>query len=184
MLRDPEQRAHHLMRVLIYLSGPPCIDFSIAGGQRGTDGNTGQLFLDDAEGALETDAPITISEIVLGILDAHLITFLQQKVDRLRTRYVAAWRILRCNRHSDQYTNRRRIFIFGIKREYLRSGLDPGTVDLFPPDPLSPEASSRTSSSPSAGWVELNTDDACFASFSGTDITYCVSHKYLLRRCV
>ena len=76
MLTDPEQRAHHLARVLIYLSGPPCIDFSIAGGQRGTDGNTGQLFLDDAEGALETDAPIAISEIVLGILDAHLITFL------------------------------------------------------------------------------------------------------------
>ena len=134
MLRDPEQRAHHLMRVLIYLSGPPCIDFSIAGGQRGADGNTGQLFLDDAEGALETDAPITISEIVLGILDAHLITFLQQKVDRLRTRYVACWRILRCNRHGDRYTNRRRIFIVGIKREYLRGGLDPGTVDLFPPD--------------------------------------------------
>ena len=58
MLTDPEQRAHHLMRVLIYLPAPPCIDFSIAGGQRGTDGNTGQLFLDDAEGALETDAPI------------------------------------------------------------------------------------------------------------------------------
>ena len=90
--------------------------------------------IDDAEGALETDAPITISEIVLGILDAHLITFLQQKVDRLRTRYVACWRILRCNRHGDRYTNRRRIFIVGIKREYLRGGLDPDTVDLFPPD--------------------------------------------------
>ena len=76
MLTDPEQRAHYLTRVLVYLSGPPCIDFSIAGGQRGTNGNTGQLFLDDAEGALETDAPIIISEIVLGILDAHLITFL------------------------------------------------------------------------------------------------------------
>ena len=86
MLTDPEQRAHHLMRVLIYLSGPPCIDFSIAGGQCGTDGNTGQLFLDGAVGALETDAPITISEIVLGILDAHLIAFLQRKVDRLRAR--------------------------------------------------------------------------------------------------
>ena len=61
MLTDPEQRAHHLARVLIYLSGPPCIDFSIAGGQRGTEGNTGQLFLDDAEGALETGVPIVIS---------------------------------------------------------------------------------------------------------------------------
>ena len=25
-------------------------------------------------------------------------------------------------------------FIVGIKSEYLRGGLDPGTVDLFPPD--------------------------------------------------
>ena len=90
MLTDPEQRAHHLARVLIYLPGPPCIDFSIiAGRQRGTDGNTGQLFLDDAEGALETDAPITISETVLGILDAHLIVFLRRKAERLRGRYVA-----------------------------------------------------------------------------------------------
>ena len=89
MPTDPEQRAHRLMRVLIYLPGPPCIDFSIAGGQRDTDGNTGQLFLDDAEGALETDAPITISEIVLGIFDAHLIVFLQRKVEHLRARYVA-----------------------------------------------------------------------------------------------
>ena len=134
MLTDAEQRAHHLARVLIYLSGPPCIDFSIAGGQRGADGNTGQLFLDDAEGALETDAPVVISEIVLGILDAHLITFLQQKVERLRSRYVACWRIMRCNRHGDRYTNRRRIFIVGIKPEYLRGGIDPDTVDLFPPD--------------------------------------------------
>jgi hypothetical protein len=31
---------------------------SIAGGQRGIDGNTGQLFIDDAEGALEADALI------------------------------------------------------------------------------------------------------------------------------
>ena len=69
-----------------------------------------------------------------SILDAHLIAFLQQKVDRLRARYVACWRILRCNRHGDPYTNRRRIFIVGIKREYLRGGLDPDTVDLFPPD--------------------------------------------------
>ena len=27
MLTDPEQRAHYLTRVLVYLSGPPCIDF-------------------------------------------------------------------------------------------------------------------------------------------------------------
>ena len=85
MLTDPEQRAHHLTRVL----PPPCIDFSIAGGRRGTDGNTGQLFLDDAEGALETDAPIVVSEIVLDILDGKLITFLRQKVERLRQRFVA-----------------------------------------------------------------------------------------------
>ena len=63
MLTDPEQRTHHLARVLICLSAPPCIDFSIAGGQRGTNSNSGQFFLDDAEGALETDAPIVISEI-------------------------------------------------------------------------------------------------------------------------
>ena len=134
MLTDPEQRAHHLERVLIYLSGPPCIDFSIAGGQRGTDGNTGHLFLDDAEGALETDAPIVISEIVLGILDEKLITFLRQKVERLRQRYVACWRVLRCNRHGDKFTNRRRIFIVGIKARFLRPDLRTETIDLFPPD--------------------------------------------------
>ena len=133
-LADPEQRAHHLMRVLIYLSAPPCVDFSIAGGQRGTDGNTGQLFLDDAEGALETDAPIAVSEIVLGILDEKLITFLRQKVERLRQRYVACWHVLRCNRHGDKFTNRRRIFIVGIKAKYLRAGLCAEAVGLFPPD--------------------------------------------------
>ena len=135
MLTDPEQRAHHLTRVLIYLSAPaPCIDCSIAGGQRGTDGNTGQLFLDDAEGALETDAPIVISEIVLGILDEKLIAFLRQKVERLRQQYVACWRVLRCNRHGDKFTNRRRIFIVGIKAKYLRAGLCAESVGLFPPD--------------------------------------------------
>ena len=51
-------------------------------------------------------------------------------------------------------------------------------------DPLFPEVSSRTSSSPNAGWTELNTDGACFASFFDTDVTYYVSHKYLLLRCV
>ena len=34
---------------------------------------------------------------------------------------------------GDRYTNSRRIFIVGIKREHLRGGVDPGTVDLFPP---------------------------------------------------
>ena len=66
MLTDPEQRAHHLARVLIYLPGPPCIDFSIAGGQCGTAGNTGQLFLDDTEGVLETDARRS-STMVMGL---------------------------------------------------------------------------------------------------------------------
>ena len=134
MLDDPALRAENLARVLIYLSGPPCIDFSIAGVQRGTDGNTGQLFLDDAEGALETDAPVVISEIVLGILDEALITFLRQKVERLRTKYIVRWRALRCNRHGDAFTNRRRIFIVGVKREFLRQDLDSEDLDLFPPD--------------------------------------------------
>ena len=133
MLRDPELRAQHMHRVLVYVSGPPCIDFSIAGGQRGTDGNTGQLFLDDVEGALETDAPIVISEIVLGILDEHLVTFLHQKVKRLASKYVVRWRVLRCNQHGDRFSNRRRIFIVGIKRVFLREGVDADTVDLFPP---------------------------------------------------
>ena len=155
MIADPEQRAHHLDRVLIYLSGPPCIDFSIAGCQLGTAGDTGQLFLDDADCALETDAPIVISEIALGILDLHLKVFLGRKVAILRLRYIACWRILRCNRHGDKFTNRRRIFIVGIKREYLRSDLGPATVELFPPDRpltghrgwvrLSPQRSTKTS---------------------------------------
>ena len=76
MLIDPELRAQNLHRVLVYVPGPPCIDLSIAGWQRGTNGSTGQLFLDDVEGALETDAPIVISEIVLGTHGEHLITFL------------------------------------------------------------------------------------------------------------
>ena len=134
MVADPEQRAHHLDRVLVYLSGPPCIDFSIAGGQLGTGGDTGQLFLDDADCALETDAPIVVSEIVLGILDPHLKVFLERKVATLREKYIACWRILRCNRHGDKFTNRRRIFIVGIKREFLRCDIDPDTVELFPPD--------------------------------------------------
>ena len=86
--------------------------------------------MDVADCALETDAPIVVSEIVLGILD---LVFLDRKVATLRLRYVC-WRILRCNRHDDKFTNRRRIFIVGIKREYLRSDLDPDTVKLFPPD--------------------------------------------------
>ena len=44
------------------------------------------------------------------------------------------WRVLRCNRHGDKFTNRRRIFIVGIKAKYLRAGLCAGSVDLFPPD--------------------------------------------------
>ena len=46
------------------------------------------------------------------------------------------------------------------------------------------EVSSRTSSSPNAGWAELNTDGECFSSFFGTDIAYCVMHKYLLLHCM
>ena len=86
IVADPEQRAHHLDRVLIYLPGPPRINFSIAGFQLGTAGGTGQLFLDDAACALETDAPIVVSEIVLGILDQHLKVFLDRKVATLRLR--------------------------------------------------------------------------------------------------
>ena len=83
---------------------------------------------------METDATIVISEIVLGILDEKLITFLRQKVERFRQRYVACWRVLRCNRHGDKFTNRRRIFIVGINAKHMRAGLCAGTVDLFPPD--------------------------------------------------
>ena len=90
--------------------------------------------MDDADCALEIAAAIVVSEIVLGILDPHLKVFLDRKVATLRVEYIACWRILRCNRHGDKFTNRRRIFIAGIKREYLRSGIDPDTVELFPPD--------------------------------------------------
>ena len=51
-------------------------------------------------------------------------------------------------------------------------------------EPLFLEVSSRTSSSPNAGRVELNTDDAWFCVIFGTDVMYSVIHKHLLLRCV
>ena len=41
--------------------------------------------------------------------------------------------MLRCNQHGDRFTNRRRIFIVGVKREFLRGDVDAGTVGLLSP---------------------------------------------------
>ena len=41
--------------------------------------------------------------------------------------------MLRCNQYGDSFTNQRRIFIVGIKCEFLRGDVDADTVDLFPP---------------------------------------------------
>ena len=94
----------------------------------GLDGNTGHLFLEDAEAALEVDAPIVLSEIVVGVLRDHLMHLLLQKVERLRSKYRVEWRVFRCNRHGDVYTNRRRILIVGVKPEFLLEGV----VSLLP----------------------------------------------------
>ena len=76
--------------------------------------------LDDADAALEADLPIVISEIVVGVLEDHHIQFLVEKVRRLQSKYRVEWRIFRCNRHGDIYTNRRRILIGGVKEKFLR----------------------------------------------------------------
>ena len=112
-----------LTNALVYTSGPPCIDFSRAGCGRGTDGKTGHLFLEDAEAALEADLPVVISEIVLGVLSEALVQFLHQKLARLRTKYRTEWRIFRCNRNGDPYTNRRRILIVGVKPMFIRENV-------------------------------------------------------------
>ena len=120
---NPDVRAKILASVLVYTSGPPCVDFSRAGCGRGLDGNTGHLFLEDAEAALEVDAPIVVSEIVVGVLRDHLVHLLHQKVERLRSTYRVEWRVFRCNRHGDAYTNRRRILIVGVKPQFLLEGV-------------------------------------------------------------
>jgi site-specific DNA-cytosine methylase len=119
-LSDEEMRTSVLATALVYTSGPPCTDFSRAGVGRGVTGSTGHLFLDDADAALEADLPIVITEIVVGVLEDHLIQFLMEKVRRLQSKYRVEWRIFRCNRHGDIYTNRRRILIVGVKEEFLR----------------------------------------------------------------
>ena len=57
----------------------------------------------------------------------------------------------------------------------------------FPCMCLSPrflEVSSRTSSSPNAGWMELNVEMTTIVVIFDIDVTYCVMQKYLLLRCV
>ena len=109
--------------VLLYTSGPPCTDFARSGCRRGTGGSTGHLFLEDAEAALDCDLPVIVSEIVVGILDEPLIQFLHHKVAVLRSVYRVEWRVFRCNRQGDVYTNRRRILIVGVKPEFLLEGM-------------------------------------------------------------
>ena len=121
-----------LSRALLYVSGAPCIDFSDAGLQRGVDGCTGQLFLDDVELALLIGTVVIIKEIVPGILKPHLVQFLYAALRLLEQtgEYVAHFKLIRCRRMGDKYTTRERVFIVAIKIRRLRREVS--RDDLFP----------------------------------------------------
>ena len=121
-----------LTLALVYFSGAPCIDFSDAGCGRGTDGATGQLFLDDVALALLLGLAIIVKEIVPGILRPHLRPVLDAAIDMLQAdgRYIAGFRLLRCRRHGDPHTTRERVFVVAVLRSRLRPGV--GSSDFFP----------------------------------------------------
>ena len=134
MARSGELRdVWDLSRAMLYVSGAPCIDFSTAGCQRGVEGDTGMLFLQDVELALALDLTVVIKEIVPGILAPHLVGFLFEAVRLLARggRYLVGWRQLRCRRHGDVLTFRERIFIVAVRRDALRQSVR-SSDDLFP----------------------------------------------------
>ena len=133
MAREGRLEQHwNLLSALVYLSGAPCIDFSTAGVQRGVDGATGQLFLDDVELALLLGLTIVVKEIVPGILQPHLRPVLDAALRALSQdgRYMVNFRLLCCRRHGDIYTTRERVFVVAVLKSKLKSGVT--AQDFFP----------------------------------------------------
>ncbi|MCC2878299.1 DNA cytosine methyltransferase [Lachnoclostridium pacaense] len=119
-LREFLELLHNRQKVIGFIGGPPCPDFSIAGLQRGRDGQNGKLSLSYVNLILEMLPDFFLFENVRGLWSTqrHRAYYEELKTMLQNSGYITTERLV----NSLEYgvpQDRERIILIGFKRELL-----------------------------------------------------------------
>ena len=96
-------------------SGQPCPEWSVMGSQRGLEGTTGWMFLEQWKPILRVKPKSFILEQVDNILKVNDGAAVDALVDKLQGEYVIYQKVIAVRDHND-LSNRKRLFIVGISK--------------------------------------------------------------------
>ena len=98
------------------IAGQTCVDYSSSGPKTGADGDTGWMFVKQADPILSLQPESFCLEMVANAIRIHGGKEVRQLVDKLRSKYVVKYKVIRTIDHGDA-TNRTRLFIVGFHRK-------------------------------------------------------------------
>lgn len=133
-LRAHIDREHMLGNKVGFIGGPPCPDFSIAGKQKGRDGDNGKLSLSYINLILKFRPDFFLFENVKGLWKTarHRAFFEELKQSLVEAGYVLTNRLTN-SLEFGVAQDRDRILLFGVKRELIKEPYVSGTELLsFP----------------------------------------------------
>lgn len=118
-----------------FIGGPPCPDFSVAGKQRGKDGENGKLSLSYVRLIVEHQPDFFLFENVKGLWKtAHHRAFFEELKDKLHgAGYETTERLTNALEYGAPQ-DRDRIFLFGIRKDVLSGRLGRKPIKSFPWD--------------------------------------------------
>ena len=119
----------------LLIAGQPCTNFSSSGNQKGDEGDTGWMFVEQAKPILALEPKFFVLEMVANAVNVHNGREIKTLLKSLRNLYVVKQQVIRTIEHGDG-TNRTRIFFVGSHRR-LGAGAFmfrfPKGECLFPP---------------------------------------------------
>lgn len=128
------QQAHAKKQIVGFIGGPPCPDFSIAGKNRGRNGDNGKLSLSYINTILEMRPDFFLFENVKGLWrTARHREFFEELKEMLHNAGYGTTERLTNALEFGVPQDRDRILLFGIKKQYLnQEHLDGNNITDFP----------------------------------------------------
>lgn len=127
---DKKQSLHHLVQeaksdaLTGFIGGPPCPDFSVAGKNKGSDGDNGVLTRVYVESIIQNQPDFFLFENVKGLWRTvkHRAFYEEMKVKLVAAGYVLTDRLTNCIEFGVPQ-DRDRILLFGIHRKHVGEDL-------------------------------------------------------------
>ena len=99
----------------LLISGAPCTNYSSSGNTKGDEGETGWMFVKQADPILTLEPKAFVLEQVSNVVNVHSGRELKTLISSLRKLYVIKTKVIHTIDHGDG-TNRQRLFIVGLHR--------------------------------------------------------------------